>query len=280
MRPVGFVLAAFTLWAYAGIAAAQPDFAPHEGTQHLRYESAERAPGQPDRKYRVDFDLRVGRDHGVVAVVRHAMSASGDTWTDASVAPACAPALHAHSGELARVTLWPISPAASSAMNEDFLAMCAPAAVFYPISDILNVVLVQVSPEFKLASLHAAGDQARTQAYATHFERLGAAISVSARGGETRLTALTFHRALVTWTSDAMDLTIIHRGSLNGQDLTLSGQEDFAFQLEVDPRNGKLIRAQTTSDQLDLVVQLPNLAPEHRPHIAITREVIIEPLHQ
>lgn len=248
------------------------------GTRAYRYTSTERAPGRPDQSYRVDFDLVSGPDHGVTAVVRRAAeSEGGEVWTEVTVDAACATAMHAGPGEMARVALWPMTDAAAHDLGETFLAGCAPRAIFFPMTDILNVTLVQSAPQFELANVRAPDDRRRTPVYAARLDRLGVDISMSAEGGETRLVSLDARTAVVDWTSDPMTLNLIERGAYNGQDLPLEGVEHYAFRLEFDVATGALRRARTTVDRLDMVVILPGLPVEQRPKVVITREVAIEP---
>ena len=266
----GFILAGLTAGCATGGFTTRP-----VGVQHYRYEQTERVPGQPDKGYRLDYDLET-TPLRVTAIVRRAQEGSGGQWRDAEVSAACATAMHAEPGELARVTLSPIEPEAAATMNDAFLSQCAPAAIFYPITDILNVSLVQTSTQFGLRGLHAPGDRFRFQGYATQFERLGVAVSLAAPGGETRLTALDPRAATVDWVSDPLQLGITRRATSTEPEIRLSGVERFAFRLVIDARTGVLERAATTSDALDLLVSVPGLAPERAPRLAITREVSIE----
>lgn len=267
------VLAALALSACATIPALS---SPRAGIAHYHYQVTERVPGQSDKSYRMDYDIETSADHGVVAVVRHASELTNGAWQDVQLTSECANALHARSGELARVRLSPLAPAAAQTMNAEFMALCAPPALFYPMTDILNVALVQAAPQFKLSTLRAPGDRARFPAYATQFERLGVAISVAAPGGEVFLETATPDTATVLWTSDPMQLRIIHRATNAEPEITLEGIENYAFRVQIDARTGAVQRAVTTSDALDLAVVLPGAPPNTAPHIRITRDVLIE----
>jgi hypothetical protein len=276
MKHLACALAALFVPACATTAAGPPFAAQAQpGVTRYHYELVEHISNQPDKGYRLDYDLAVGRDHGVVAIVHHASELTAGASHDVSVDPACAQALHARSGELARVTLWPLDPAAATAMNESFMAMCAPAAIFYPITDILNVVLVQSSDRFKLATLRRPGDQARFEGYSTHFSRLGAIVQVSAQGGSTTLTSFDPHNVVVDWASDPMSINIIHLADSASPEVHLGGVENFAFRLQIDPRTGIVQNATATHDELNLVVAIPGMAPSLAPRLQITRAVTI-----
>lgn len=261
--------------ALSGCATAPVLASPRPGVARYHYELTETMPGQPGKAYRMDYDIEIGRDHGVVAVVRHASERVGDVWQDVHLDSDCAAALHARTDELARIRLWPLDAAVAQSMNADFMALCAPGALFYPMSDILNVVLVHAAPQFKLSTLHAAGDKARFDAYATQFERLGVAISVAAPGGEVQLETITPDTVTVLWASDPMNVRIIHRATASEPEVTLEGVENYAFRLQIDAHTGALRRAVTTADALDLTVLLPGLPPNAAPHLHITRAVTI-----
>src|SRR5690242_11675318 len=77
--------------------------APPTGINHYRYQLIERASGQPEKGYRLDYDL-VGSPRSVVAIVHGAQEGVGDRWSNVSVDPACAASMHAQNGEIARVT--------------------------------------------------------------------------------------------------------------------------------------------------------------------------------
>ncbi len=258
----------------SGCATSSFDVAPL-GVQHYRYELTERAPNQPDRGYRVDYLLQTTRQ-GVVAIIRHAQEWHGGQWQDVDVSVACAANMHAQQGELARVTLAPIDPQVAANMSDAFLADCAPAAIFYPITDILNVSLVQTGERFGLRRLHVVGDHVRFASYRTQFERLGVAISVAAPGGETRLTTLDHGVATVDWLSDPLQVNIVHRATATERELTLSGVENFGFRLLIDTHTGVLQRATTTADTLELMVSMPGLPVNQAPHIHVTRDVTID----
>jgi len=250
---------------------------PTAGTRGYRYTSVERNPGQPDARYRVDFDLVTDAHGDVTAVIRKAESANGDNWSTPTVTEACAKSLHGDGAALARVTLVTLSPEAASSLGEPFMAMCAPAAYFYPMTDILNVVLIQVSPSFHIKDLNAAGASARFEGFSTKLDRLNTGMTASSPGGTITLTALDDKVATVDWAPDPMQITLVKHATQNMPEVTLTGFERFAFRVEVERATGALRRSATTSDTLDLVVSMPGLPPDKAPHLAISREVAIEP---
>ena len=247
------------------------------GTRHYRYTSFEQPEGQLGTRYRVDFDLVTDASNGVTAVVRKAESAKGDIWSTPVVSDECKKALQGSDDALARVTLSPLSPEAAAALGEPFMAMCAPAAYFYPMTDILNVSLIQTSPLFHLADLTSTGKSARFEGFHTKLDRFGTAMVASSPGGTITLTSLDDHVANVDWAPDPMALTLVQRATQTMPELTMSGFERFAFRVVIDRASGTLVRATTTLDSLNLVVSMQGLPPDKAPHLAIKREVAIEP---
>jgi len=273
------------IWLALAVAAqtcpalAEPPFktAATPGTRAYRYTSVERNPGQPEARYRVDFDLVTDAHGGVTAVIRKAEAARGDVWTTPAVTAECTEALHGDKQALARVTLAPLSVEAAASLGEPFMAMCAPAPFFFPMTDILNVVLIQTAPSFHIADLGTVGASARFESFNTKLDRLNTAMIASSSGGTTTLTALDDHTATVDWAPDPMQLTLVMRATASMPEVTMVGVERFAFRLEIDRATGALRRAATTTDTLDMVVSMPGLPPDKAPHVAISREVAIEP---
>ena len=263
-----------------GVAAGEAAFrtTATEGLRHYRYTSSEKTPGQPEKRFRVDFDLATGSDGSVTAVLLKAESAVGDTWSTPAVDPVCRRALRGDGPALARITLAPLSPEAAK-LGDEFMAMCAPAAYFFPLTDILNVSLVQTSPRFRLADLKTPGARARFDGFDTRFERLGIAIAASSPGGDIVLRDQDPGRVTVDWAPDPMQIEIVNRKTDTRPEVTLKGVERYAFRLEIDAASGALERAVTTADNLDLAVSMPDVPPDKMPRIAISREVAIETSH-
>jgi hypothetical protein len=158
----------------SAIAVANPPFeaTATSGTRHYRYTSVERRQGQPDARYRVDFDLVTDTKGGVTAVIRKAEAARGETWTTPTVTAECKTALHGGDDAPARITLAPLSAEAADSLGESLMSMCAPAAYFFPMTDILNVVLIQTSPVFRIDELTAVGKGVRFGGFKTKLDRL------------------------------------------------------------------------------------------------------------
>ena len=174
------------------------------------------------------------------------------------------------------MTLSPLSPEAAASLGEAFMAMCAPAEYFFPMTDILNVSLIRTQPRFRLADLTAPGTTARFDGFATTLDRLGVAIAASSPGGEITMIGRDARGMTVDWKPDPMPLTIVRHAVPGTPEITLRGVERYAFRVEIDTPSGLLRRAATTTDRLDLVVEVPGVPPDQAPHLAISREVTIE----
>ena len=251
---------AAALWLAALVTPAQaqaPRWIPEAGSQGYRYELVTHIPNLPATAYRLDYDLVSDGRGGLVAVVKAAAHMEGGGWRDAEIDADCRAALHATGNELARVTLSPVAPGAAATLGPAFVADCAPADILYPIMDILNVALIQVGPQFRLAELVSPGDSRRFAGYATSFDRLDTVAKLEATGGTVTFAALAPGRATIDWASDPLKLTMVRRGAYNGADITLTGSESFLFRLEIDPVTGVLLSAATTYDELDMTMTLP-----------------------
>ena len=268
--------AALSLLALAVPAQAQTAlrWIPEPGSHSYRYEMSTRIPNLPGNSYRLDYDLVSDGKGGLVAVVKAASHIESGEWRDAEIDAACRSALHAQGNELARVRLSPIDTAVATGLGSEFMADCAPADIFFPIADILNVALIQVAPQFKLAELTKPGDSRRFPGYATSLDRLDTAVTLESTGGSVTFAALVPGRASVDWASDPLKLTMIHRRAYNGADITLTGTETFVFRLEIDPATGVLLSAVTTRDDLDMTMSLPG---DYSQPLPMTREVKIIP---
>lgn len=271
-------LAAVLAAALASAACSTAPFEspPKPGVGRYTYTVKEVAPGQADTGYRVAFDIETTAGPTMTAVVRSAETLSNNAWKPATVDAACAAALKARPGELARIKLFALTKE-ESAMGPAFMATCAPPAIFFPMTDILNVALIMASPEFGAATLKQVGEARRFPAFSTSVDRPDTFIDARAPGGDIRLTALEPTRATLEWTADPMAVHVIHRMPGTG-DVSLSGTERFGFRLDLDPRTGALIRAATPSDVLDVTIQIPGLPPgAPAPRMQITRNVTIDP---
>lgn len=260
-RTLHTMLCAAALALPATAAAQSPAWTPEAGTHPYRYESIQHVPGQADLGFRLDYDLASDGKGGLAAIVRAAWQRNGTDLTPVPVDDGCRAAMGAQPGEIARIRLFPVSTAAAESMGPEFLADCAPPPVFFPMMDILNVALVQLAPQFGAATLRKPGDSYRFAAYQTHADRSAIKIDVSSPGGTNALTALTPTRATLLWTSDPLSVHVLNRKAANGADLVLDGTENFAFEVAVDPRNGVLLGAAATHDQLDVILDIAGVPP-------------------
>jgi hypothetical protein len=269
-------LIAAALWLVAITAPASAQtirWAPEAGTHSYRYETTTTVPNAPGNGYRLDYDLVSDGKGGLVAVVTGAWHREGaPEWSDAEIDDDCRTALHAQGKELARVTLSPIALATVANLGPGFMAECAPADIFFPMTDILRLALVQVAPEFGLARLTKPGQSGRYPGYATKLERLDTAIDITSTGGTITFTALVPGRATIEMISDPMKLTLIHRRAYSGADVTLTGTEISGFRIEIDPASGVLLGAASTGDKLDVTMSLPGGYSQPLP---VTRETQI-----
>ncbi len=71
----------------------------------------------------------------------------------------------------------------------------------------------------------------------------------------------------------------MHHADKGSPEVMLRGVECYAFSVEIDTISGALRRAATMADALDLAVEVPGLPADKAPHVAVTREVTIEPRH-
>jgi hypothetical protein len=157
------------------------------------------------------------------------------------------------------------------------MATCAPPALFFPMTDILNVALVQSSERFHIGELTAVGKSVSFPGFATSVDRPGLAMTESSDGGVIALTDVSGGRAIVTWTPTPSQLHLVQQvGAAGaGQSVTLDGTERFAFRLEIDARSGVLERATTLYDDLDVAMTMADLPADQHPHMHIQRQVTI-----
>lgn len=257
------LLAALALIAFP---AQAERWSPGPGSQAYRYQSMQHVPGQPDRGLRLDYDLVADAQGGLTAVVLRAQTGAGAEWTDVPVDAACRAALHAGAGELARVTLYPASPDLQS-----FMPPCAPKDLFFPLTDLRTLALVQ-SPWFGITSLAAPGDKHRFAPFAETFDRGDTAAATSTSGGELRFVSAEGSRATLDWAPDPMSLHVIMRGAAGGGDLGFQGTSTLVLRVVIDRATGTLIGATATTDRLNLIVDVKDAPPQP---IIITSEISI-----
>lgn len=273
-RSAAFWLGAASLAvASAACGAPGPRLTPRPGDRAYRYEVAEIQGDRTTGGYRMDFRLRAEPRGGVVAIVLAAEGFEGGTWRRAELDRACRQALHAGPGELARVRLHPLTPEAA-ALGSAFMADCAPRELFFPMTDILNATLVQTSDRFHIHDLTPTTPRAQFSGFDTHLHRLGLEMTESSTAGEIALSAVD-GRTVVDWAPATAQLELIREDPKTGGRIALSGTERYALRLTIDPATGVLDRAETTFDDLDLVVAIPNLPPEKRPRVQLRRVMTI-----
>jgi hypothetical protein len=260
-----------------GVATAAPAATPTPGARAYRYQVVTRSAGQVQSGYRMDFDLRTGRSGAIDAIVRSAEQTSdGAAWIPVAVSEACRAAMHAPDGGLAQARLWPGERDPARALGPGFLDLCAPDAVFLPLTDILNVAILRVSPQYGVTGLKHAGDRARYGGFTAAFDRGAMAMREVSSGGTASLMARDKDRLVIDWAPDLADLNLQQRKP-PGAPTVLQGTEHFAFRVEVDARSGALLRAKSTYDDLDLSVSGPGIPAGKPLHLKMSREVVIEP---
>ena len=263
------------LLAGGGPAQAKPGFHPASGPGiwRYRYETHQVIPGQLDQGWRTDFDIVVGRGGAVDAIVLKSAERRDKTWTETTADDACLARLHAPKGALAKVRIWPLSQSAAHDLGPNFLDSCAPAGVFFPLTDILNVMVAQRSPTFGLTTLKKAGDTSHFAGFTAAFDRNGETLAETTHGGVMTLISLTPVQAVVDWAPAPAELHLKEHSPAGP--VILDGTETWDFRLVIDPRTGVLVRADTQHDVLDMTVTMDGLPPGQHPQVKITREVSI-----
>lgn len=240
-----------------------------------RYEAVQIMGGTAQTAYRVDFDLETGRNGSIDAAIRKVETADhGGVWSSPEISFVCRAAMHGGPDAIARVRVWPILTGAEP-LGPRFLDLCAPGAVFFPLTDIVNVVLIPVSPQFQVHTLHKTGDTARFPAFMARFDREGRQLEESVPGGQVTLTSRGDHDAVVDWRPDTAKLSLRQPGPQGLMDL--HGAESWAFRVSFDPRDGSLHAARTIYDEIAMSAAIPGLPPERAVQVKITRQVTIEP---
>ncbi len=264
-----------TVSAAAGHAHTPFRRVPAPGVRHYQYTVVQTADGKVQSAYRTAFDLRAGRSGAVLAVITKAEEGDGAAWKTVSAEAACRRAMNAPAGGLATVKLWPITPEAARSLGPSFLDACAPGGVFFPLTDILNTVVITASDGFNVGALKAAGDSAAFPGFSASFERDGQAMKETADGGQVRLVSLDRGRAVIDWAPNAAVIDL-DQTSPDGQPLHLHGTEHWAFRLELEARTGVLLRAETLYDDLELRPRLVGMPEDQTPLLKITRMVKFE----
>jgi hypothetical protein len=242
---------------------------PAPGMRQYIYEAKETVAVGPDHGYRTEFDLQ-NSGGAIYAVIRKSSVLDG-SWKAVAPDAACRTAMHGDKNSLARVKLSPLSPEAARTLGDSFLASCAPPGIFFPLTDILNVVLIP-SAHFRATELGKVGQSLPYAGFDAAFDRAGIDLKESSSGGAISLASLDDTRAVLDWTPALADLQLVE--GANKPPVTLKGTEHFAFRVEVDRKSGAIERASATYDDLDMKVVG---APDSVPHLKITRTVKIEP---
>jgi hypothetical protein len=271
-------LAALGSLAWAGAASAAPPWRapPGAGRRPYTYTMTETVNGKVENGLRLEFDLETDGQGDIDAVVRAGQHTSdGVSWSLVTAPDACLAAMHAPAGGLARVRLWPVAGGASATLGGDFLDNCAPDGVFLPLADILNVAVIQVSPQFRAGDLHRLGDQANYPGLAAVIDRTGRTMKETSTGGVVSLTALDRTHATLDWAPSISALQMTEAGQ-GGQTMDLQGTEHFAFRVVIERATGALVSAATTYDDLALTLHTAGVPPAGLP-LKISRAVVIAP---
>ncbi|MDB5694378.1 MAG: hypothetical protein JWO81_3441 [Alphaproteobacteria bacterium] len=264
------ILAAFA--ATAAPAGTQPPFRtmPTPGVRHYLYEVIQTINGTTRKGYRTEFDLEA-KGGALFATIRTTAELDQGAWKPVLSDAACRKAMSGTEARLARVQLYPLDPATAHSLGSSFLATCAPPAIFFPLTDILNVAIIPVSSAFRVGELRAVGETLAYPGFEAAFDRSGESIQETTHGGDVRLAALDPRRALIDWRPLPADITTVERSMQ--PPMTLRGKEHWAFRVEIDRRSGAIERASTSYDDLDLAIVG---APASVPHVRISRSVTIQ----
>ena len=225
--------------------------------------------GTTHKGYRTLFDIE-SKGGELFAIVRSTSELDADKWKPVTPDPMCRKAMKGRTDSIARVKLYPLGSNAHD-LGASFLDLCAPPAVFFPLTDILNAVMIPLPGTFRATELRRAGESISFPGFEAAFDRAGERIRETTDGGEVRMSALDNHKAAIEWSPHTAKLTTIDQTPQGP--LTLEGTEAWSFRVEIDPHTGIIGRASTTSDELDLKIVG---APDSVPHVRITRAVIIK----
>jgi hypothetical protein len=266
------ILALLAATAAAAPAGSKPAFRtmPTPGARHYLYEVIQTINGTTRKGYRTEFDLEA-KGGALFATVRATAELDQGRWKPVVPDAGCRKAMNGDGTSLARVQLYPLEGTAAHDLGASFLAVCAPPAVFFPLTDILNVVVIPVPGPFGANELREVGDTRSFPGFNAAFDRAGESIEETSHGGTLRLAALDAKRAVIDWRPELADITTVERAMQ--PPLSLKGTEHWAFRVEIDRGSGTIERAATTYDDLDLKIVG---APASVPHVRIQRSVTIE----
>jgi hypothetical protein len=245
--------------------------APAPGVHHYVYQVNQTINGTTHKGYRTEFDLET-KSGAVFADIRSTSELVNGAWKPVVPDPSCRKQLNGGPSSLARLQLYPIDPAKAHDLGSSFLALCAPPAIFFPLTDILNVMVIPYGSAFRAKELKKVGDVDTFSGFDAGYDRAGEQLRESSHGGETRLIALDSNRATLEWRPLPSDLTLVEKAM--NPPTTMQGVERFAFRVDVERRTGAIERASTIYDDLDLKIVG---GPDNIPHVRISRVVTIEP---
>lgn len=270
MRIWTVFFASFTLGAAAPESKPIYRTFPVAGLQHYRYQVIQTINGNTQKGYRTEFDLEA-KGGMLFAVVRSTSDLENGVWKAVVPDAACRKAMKGSQNTLARAQLYPTNPNADQELGAGFLDRCAPPAVFFPLTDILNVAVLPMPRTFRASELHSPGDSVTFPGFEAEYDRAGERLKETAQGGEMRLALLDQHRATLEWRPLPAKLMLVERAMV--PPMTMDGTEHWAFRVEVDRRSGMIERASTLYDDLDLKI---GGAPDNVRHMRIARNVTIE----
>ncbi len=252
-------------------AASKPVYQPIpvQGVRHYTYQVIQTINGTTHKGYRTNFDIE-SKGGELFAIVRSTSELDGDSWKAVTPDAACRKAMNGGADNIARVKLYPLGSNAHD-LGASFLDLCAPPAVFFPLTDILNATMVPLPGTFNATKLRKVGDLVPFAGFEAAFARAGEAIHETTDGGDVRLAALDDGRAAIEWRPREAKLST--KDQTPRGPMTLDGTEAWSFRVELDRRTGAIEHASTMNDDLDLKIVG---APDSVPHIRIARAVTIQ----
>jgi hypothetical protein len=243
---------------------------PAPGVRHYLYRVDQTINGSTHKGYRTEFDLET-RGGAVFADIRSTAELENGAWKPVVPDRDCRKELNGGRSSLARLQLYPVDPAKAHDLGASFLALCAPPAIFFPLTDILNVVVIPLGTPFRANELRKVGDKRSFSGFEAGYDRAGEQLRETSHGGETRLVALDSHAATLEWRPLPADLTLVEKAT--NPPTTMQGSEHFAFRMDVERQTGAIERAATIFDDLDLKIVG---GPDNIGHVRISRRVTIE----
>ena len=155
-------------------AGAKPVYrtSPANGVQHYRYEVIQTINGSTRKGYRTKFDLDT-KGQVLFAVVRATSELENGVWKPVVPDAACRKAMNGTQDSLARVQLYPMNSNPAQKLGSGFLAVCAPPAVFFPLTDVLNVAMLPMPGGFRASELRAAGQSLTFSGFTAEYDRAG-----------------------------------------------------------------------------------------------------------